>query len=345
MRTRLHASLFVAVLALATGVRALTAEAEGLVTVHFGSVGGITDAGLYLADEYGYFRAAGVTVVMQRLPNAPTLLTATATGQLDVAGISVTPGLFAAAQQDIGLRIVGDKQSHRPGFAATRLVARPSLVAADTAATLRGLRGKTIAVSAKASSPYMDLVRVLAAHGIDSAGFHAVELAYPNMIAALASDAVDAAVVLEPFLSQSIAQGVAKEVSDLADPEIAARGESRITVPLVYSAAFIQNRPAAQAFMTAYMKGVRVYNDAFVKGRDKDKVSAIIAQHAGVDPKIVRDGFPAGLDPNQRVSAASLEACQQFFLEQHYLQTAIPIDKVVDPSFAEAAVAALGEYH
>jgi NitT/TauT family transport system substrate-binding protein len=313
-------------------------------TVRFGSVGGLTDAGLYLADEYGFFTAAGVTVAMQRIPNAPTLLTAIATDQLDVAGISVTPGLFAAVTQGINLRIVGDKQSVGPGFAATRLVIRSELMTGSKDAAITGLKGKSIAISARAATPFMDLTALFAHHGFGTVDTKIVELAYPNMMPALVSGAVDAAIVLEPFLTQAIQTGAVKEASDLIEPGTKP-GTFRITVPIVYSEKFAQNRAAAQAFMTAYMQGVRRYNDAFVKGIDKDKVIAIVARHAGLDAKLVGAAFPAGLDPNQRVNRASLEACQKFFLDQHFMAAPVAIDKIYDPSFAKAAVAQLGDYH
>ena len=73
-----------AMLALAT-VAASSANAQ--VQVRFGSVGGLTDAGVYLAEEFGFFKEAGITIAAKRMASAPTLVTSLATDQLDVAGI------------------------------------------------------------------------------------------------------------------------------------------------------------------------------------------------------------------------------------------------------------------
>lgn len=67
------------------------------------------------------------------------------------------------------------------------------------------------------------------------------------------------------------------------------------------------------------MQGVRIYNDAMVKGTDKEKTIEIIARYAKVKPEIVRDSFPAAMDPNQRVSLAFLEELQAFFLKEKFL--------------------------
>jgi NitT/TauT family transport system substrate-binding protein len=321
---------------------ATTARAE--TAVRFGSVGGLTDAGLYLAEDQGFFAAAGVTVHMQRMPSAPALLTALATGALDVAGISVTPGLFSSITQGVQIRIVGDKQSVRPGFSATRLVVRKEFPAGSEADTVAALRGKSVAISAKAASVAMVLRNYLAGFHMTLADVHVVELAYPSMVPALGSGAIDAAVILEPFLSQSLQQGIARPLNDLAAASGGTATNGSTSVPLVYSEQFAQNKTAAQGFMDAYLRGVRLYNEAFARGVDKDRIIGILAARAKLDVAVIRDGFPAGLDPNGRVNLRFLDECQQYFIEQKYLQEAIDLKRLVDMSFADNTVARLGEY-
>ncbi|MDB5405251.1 MAG: tauA [Rhodospirillales bacterium] len=310
-------------------------------TVRFASVGGITDAPLYLADEFGFFKEAGLKVEMQRMTSAPNLMTAVATNQLDAAGISITPGLFSSIQQGMNLRIVGDKQSLRPGLSATRLVIRSDLAKANEPEDMKVLKGKTIAVSSKASSVYMLLEKLLKKHDMSFSDINVVELAYPNMLPAFSTKAIDGAIDLEPFLSQALQTGAAKVVSDLSEFVPA---EGGTIVPIVYSEDFARKTGPARAFLKAYLRGVRVYNDAFVEGKGKQKVIEIIARYAKVKPEVVADGFPAGLDPNQRVSVEFLGELQSFFVQQKFLRTPIDIEKIVDPSFAEAAVKDLGTY-
>lgn len=332
---------FISAFSVAVALACPPANAQEVVK--FASVGGMTDAGLYLAEELGFFKSANLKVEMQRIPNAPGLTTAVATNQIDVAGISVTPGLFASVQQGMNLKIVGDKQSMRPGFAATQLVIRSDLGKGSEAENVKALAGKKVAVSAKPSISYMLLVALLKKYRMTQDSIQAVELSYPNMMPALASGAIDAAVSLEPFLSQAIQSKVAVPVSDLVE---VTPGKGSSVVPLVYSESMIKRRDVAQNFMTAYMRGVRVYNDAFApgKGKDTEKVIEIIARRAGVDAKVVREASKGGLDPNQHVGTSELEAFQKFFLEQNYLRQPIDVSKIVDQSFAKAAVVKLGEY-
>ncbi len=317
------------------------AAQANLTAVKFASVGGITDAPLHLAEENGLFAKGGLQVEIQRMNSAPSLMTAVATGQLDAAGISITPGLFSSVQQGLHMRIVGDKQSLSPGISATRLLIRSDLSKGNEAEDMQALKGKTIAVSAKASSVYMLLERLLKKHGMTFADVRVIELAYPNMLPALISKAIDATIDLEPFLSQALQADAAKVVSDLSE-FVPASGAT--IVPIVYSESFSQKTAAANAFMKAYTQGVRIYNDAFVKNKDKEKVIEIIARRAKIDAKIVAESFPAGLDPDQRVSLSFLDDLQKFFIAQNFLRSSIEVEKVVDQSFANAAVKDLGSY-
>jgi NitT/TauT family transport system substrate-binding protein len=328
-------------IAIAALIWSLAPAAAQPATVSFGSVGGMTDAGLYLADELGYFKAAGIAVDMRVISTAPALAAAVATSQLDVGGISITPALFASVMQGIELRIVGDKQSVRPGVSATRVIARAELVKSVEADTVRGLKGKTVAVSAKGAMTYYFLARLLAKHGLAPADVRIAEISYPDMVLAIKSGAIDASVPIEPFLTQSLQGGATKQVSDLTE---FVGGKSVSTVGIVYSEKFRQNRKLGDAFMLAYMRGVRAYNDAFVKGKDRDRAIDIIARHTRLDPKIVRECFPAGLDPNQTVDIAALNQVAAFYDAQHMLAKPIDAAKIVDTSFAEDAIKVLGVY-
>ena len=325
---------------LLTSISLTAAHAQTQVV--FASVGGLTDAGLYIAEEKGYFRDAGLKVQMKRIANAPAILTSVATNQVDVGGASITPAMFTAMQQDMKLRVVGDKQSVRPGFAATRLVVAKALAAETPAKMTQALRGKTVAVSAKAGSSYYNAAMLMKEHGVGLADVKIKELSFPNMAAALTTGAIDAAYIIEPFLSEVVRTGVAIDVSNPGD--YVGSGPARINVPLVYSEKFAANRAAAEAFMVAYMKGVRVYNDAFVKNLDKEQVLEILARHAGVPIETVRASNPAGLDPNQDVNPDSFNEIQAFFVEQGLMQARVPLDNLIDPSFARAAIAKLGRY-
>jgi NitT/TauT family transport system substrate-binding protein len=188
---------------------------------------------------------------------------------------------------------------------------------------------------------YMLLEDVCRKHGMELTDLNVVELPYPNMQPAFASGVIQAAVHLEPFMTQTIRAGLAKDICDFTE-FTPARGGS--IVPVVYGESFIANRGAAQEFMTAYMRGVRIYNDAFAKNIDREKVIEIISRRAGLNAKIVRESYPAGLDPDQELSRPFISRLQDFFIRQGFQRSPTELDQLIDSSFAEQSVKTLGRY-
>ena len=341
LRRRVFLGFFVALLIAACGVGSVHAAAAAPLVVRYASVGGTTDAAIFIGLDYGIFRQAGIDLRYRRLDRAAALLGAVATDQLDVAGISLTPGLFASLQRGVNLRVVGDKESILKDFAATQLLARPEYAGGTTGDMLRRLRGKTIAVSGRTSVSYFLLGSLLKKYGMTTKDVRVVELTYSAQIAAFPNRAIDAGVMLEPFLTQALANGDAIAVSDFVEivPPVGAS-----IVPIVYSEKFAANRTAGVAFMTAYMRAVRIYTDAFKKNIGKDRVIATVAKHTGFPAPIIRDGNPVGFAPNQEVNIQFMEQAQRFHIEQGFLREAVDVRRLIDPSFARAAVRVLGEY-
>ena len=316
-----------------------TAQAADLTPVRFGTQVTTSNAGIYIADEFGYFKQEGIDLKLIVMTDPPTLITALATGQLDAAGISTTPGLFAAFGQGIQLRIVGDKQSMGNGFSGVRLAARKGVAKASEDETFAALKGKKIAVNTKGAITFYLLQSELHRHKLGLKDVEVVELSQPNMMAALSSGAIEAALILEPFLSQAIQQNLADEISDLTK---AVPGGYAVLTPLVYGETLVKDRKTGEAFMRAYMRGVRDYNDAFRKGKNKDKIIDIMSARTQVSRDIIAKSFPPGLDPDQRVTVEGMDVFQKFYQEQNLLRQPVDVKQLIDISYADAAVKALG---
>lgn len=316
-----------------------TASAAELTPVRFGTQVATSNAGLYIADEFGYFKQEGIDFKLVVMTDPPTLITSLATGQLDAAGISTTPGLFAAFEQGIILRVVGDKQSMGHGFSGVRLAARKGVAKASEDQTFAALKGKKIAVNTKGAITFYLLQAELRRHKLGLKDVEVVELSQPNMMAAFSSGAIDAALILEPFLSQAIQNNLADQISDLTK---AVPGGYAVLTPLVYGETLVKDRKTGEAFMRAYMRGVRDYNDAFRKGKNKEKIIDIIAARTQVSRDIIAKSFPPGLDPDQRVSTEGMQVFQKFYQDQNLLRKPIDVTKLIDSTYADAAVKALG---
>ena len=314
--------------------------AEPLKTVSVGTVGGLTDAGIFIGQERGYFKEQGINVDYKVFGSSSDFMPLIGAGQLDVAGIVVAAGLFNAIANDIKLRIVGDKQSMLKGFSTSLIVMRKDLVDSGKYKTPKDLKGLRFAVSAKPTNTGYICVEWARAGGAGTKeeDINWVELGYPQIVPSLQNKSIDAALLIEPFLTRALDQGLATVVGDSYD--VTPEGTS---VPIVYSEVFAtQKKDLANKFMVAYMKGVRDYNDAYRKNKNRAEITKILADAAKVDPVLVERMRKGGLDPDQKVNKKWIIALQDFLYTHKYVPKKVDIDKIIDDSFAEYAVKQLG---
>src|SRR4029079_9133591 len=85
------------------------------VIVRIGTLPLVSDAGIYLGIEKGYFAEEGIAIEATRFDSAAHLVAPLGTGELGVAGGSIGAGLFNAMARDVALKIVADKGSLPPG--------------------------------------------------------------------------------------------------------------------------------------------------------------------------------------------------------------------------------------
>jgi len=98
--------------------------------------------------------------------------------------------------------------------------------------------------------------------------------------------------------------------------------------------------------MTGYLKGARFVADAYDKkdAAKKAEVIAILAKATGFEATLLEKVILPGIDPNGRVNVASLEDTQKYLVAKGSQAAAIDMKAVVDLSFADEAVKALGTY-
>lgn len=241
----------------------------------------------------------------------------------------------------MNIRFVGDKQSLRTGISATRLLVRTASWKGDEASTVKALRGKPVAGPGRTSIGFYLVAQILKKHGMSLEDINYTELQLPSMNAALTNGAIEACIIIDPFMAQALRSGVARVLSDLT--EFVPPGGT--IVPLIFSEKFVSGqRSAAQGFMNAYMRGVRLYNDAIKPGGNRDKMAEIVARRMGAEKAIIEQSADIGLDPDQKLDPKFLATVQQFFIEQKLLDQPTDLNVLVDNSFAEAALKKFGPY-
>src|SRR5262245_1429491 len=101
----LLAGAAIAAVALALAAPPLVSPARAQVEkVGVGITNAATDAGFFIADKKGYFRAEGIEITTTPFASAAGMIAPLGRGQLDVGGGTVAAGLYNAVEQGIKLR-------------------------------------------------------------------------------------------------------------------------------------------------------------------------------------------------------------------------------------------------
>ncbi len=338
--------LLVATLALGlapVGTGPPAAAAQAPQRVRLGVVGSASDAGFFIGIEHGYYREQGLDLEITQFDSAARMVAPLGAGQLDVGGGTHSVGLFNAVARGVGIRMVADKGSARPGHGFNALLFRRDLVESGRLRTPADLRGMRIANSARGTVNEAILLAWLRPAGLTLDDVEVVELGFPEHAAAFLGNAIEAAISIEPFLTRLADQGLAViyERLDAVLPGFQ-------VASVYYSDPFAREQAdAARRFMLAYLRAVRYYNDAFVGGDQakRREVINILTRYTPVtDPALYERMALPGLHPDGALNVASIANDQEIWIQLGLLQTRLDLSQVIDPSFAEAAVQVLGPY-
>jgi len=327
-------------------VVALTTPALAADQVKIGISRTISDAGYYVADAMGFFREEGLEVNILGFNAAAQMIAPLGTGELDVGGGTVSAGFYNAVGRGIGMKIVADQASIKPGYGYSSLMVRKDLVDSGRYKTLADLKGMKVAIGAPGTGTASALNQTLKMGGLKYGDVEVVYLGFPEHLPAFLNKGIDAAISNEPTMTLEIEQGAAVRIvgNDVTYPD-------QQTAVVFYSERFIKSRhDVAERFMRAYLRGIRLYNDALKDGRlagpAADKIIPILTKYTSTkDEAMFRRIIPSAVNPNGEVNIAGLKRDLEFFRELGLIESKdVSADGVVDGSFVKAAVGQLGPY-
>jgi NitT/TauT family transport system substrate-binding protein len=334
VRDRIAAFLFWAMLCALPGA----GHANDLVKVSVYQ--SVSDAGIYIANDRGYFKAEHIDIDLIQLDAVSSVVTALASGQVDVAGGAPSAAIYNATRQGIGIRVVADKGSMGNGAGYLGLVVRKGLEGEIKAAG--DLKSRKVAWTGYGSGTTNDVAldRLLAKAALKESDLALQNLTFSDSLAALATGSVDAAYLIEPLMQSAQQRDIGKIL--MTGDQIYPNQQVAV---LLYSAEFCRRADVAQRFMKAYLKGVRDYNDAFRKDTGRAGVVDILSKNTNVKkPELYATMVMPGLDPNGAINVAGMTTDMEWYFSKGFLKEQVSVAKVVDTTFADAAVKLLGRY-
>jgi NitT/TauT family transport system substrate-binding protein len=324
-----------------TSGSATTATSIPTVTVNYGySTAGAINGPVYIAEEMGFFAEQGIAVNYVLFPSASEVIPSISKGQVDAAAVGINAATLNALAQNFGIKLVADTGTQFPGFPLNIIV-----VTNEMAGTIKGpadLKGHKIALTPPGlgtASGFL-LSKYLAQANLTPNDVDIVPLNFADQVAALTNRSVDAGMMAEPFATQAVKQNIGKVLTgtDTVLPGYQVTG-------LLYTDKFMSSsHDVASGFMIAFLKGVRVYMDAFGGNAvNRDQVIQIMTKRTDIkDAQLWAEMTPTGSSPDGAVDLPSITASQDYFKGMGLVQVTPDPSTFVDTSFAQNAVKVLG---
>jgi NitT/TauT family transport system substrate-binding protein len=259
---------------------------------------------LYVAEEEGFFAAEGLTVTGLAMKGGAVIAPAVEGGELAI-GWSNTVSIILAHARGFDFAFLAPGAEGKKGAHDVHALIVP---AGSAVASVKDLAGKTVAINTLGNINEAAMRALAQQAGLAPESIRLVEVPFPDMAAALAKGSADAALTLEPFVTDAVSRGAAR----VLDPSPhAAFGDPYLIGAWFAKKSWIAAHPKeAAAFARAVAKA-----SAFIAAQPQ-KARDILAGRTRLSPelaaKIALPRFPETLDP--AALQGVIDVCARFGL-------------------------------
>jgi NitT/TauT family transport system substrate-binding protein len=291
-----------------------------------------------VAMEKGYFKEANITTELVTVAGIGELIAPLSTGELDLGTNGPSVGLFNAINRGIKLKIVADQNTAFPGRSFFGLMIRKDLYDSGQIRSFADFKGKRFAMSTRKTTIEQDLEKGLQSGGLKLSDVTLITMGWPQINAALATKAIDVSFQIEPLVTVAVREGIAVRWKGLDDIT-----PNRQNAFVVASEQFVAKKDLARAWMTAYVRGIRDYNDAVTKKRDREAIIQILMKYSSVKDRALYDQMVMpGIHPDGEVNVPSIREALAAFKASGDVAADIDLDRIIDMSAVKAAREVLG---
>jgi len=175
-------------------------------TVTIGYLPSDHDAALFVADARGMFHENGINTKLVQFNNGGDLMTAMASGEVDVGYVGITP-VLSSIEKGVPVKVISAAQTEGSGI----VVAKNSDIN-----SVSDLAGKKIATPGEASIQHMLLTYYLDDNGMSIDDVKVSAMKVPSMNDALKTNKIDGMITFEPYVTIAEENG-AEVLVDSAD--------------------------------------------------------------------------------------------------------------------------------
>lgn len=282
-------------------------------TVKIGYLPSDHDSALFVADAQGQYADKGIETELVQFNNGGDLMTALASGDVDVGYVGISPVLSSAAA-GVPVKVISAAQNEGSGI----------LVTDDSGISdASDLAGKTIATPGEASIQHVLLAYYLEQNGLSLDDINESAMKVPSINDALKTNNIPGAITFQPYVSVGESSDNIEEFIDSAD---ILPGHPCCVV--VASEDFINNHEdTVKDIIAIHENATEFINEKIDAGETADIVELLpedIVSDADVEAKSL-ESFPfiSGLDDDYK---ANVDTFQDLEVELGLLNETIPQD-------------------
>jgi NitT/TauT family transport system substrate-binding protein len=314
-----------------------TARAEDALKAKVGVLRLSSSAPVFIAQDKGYFREAGLDVELKFFDAAQPIAVATTSGDVDFGVTAFTAGLYNLAGKGV-LKVIGGMSREKSGYPLIGYFASNNAYAAGLK-TPKDLAGKRIAMTQVGSSFHYSLGLLADKYGFKLSDVKIVPLqSLSNAAAALKGETVDAALLPISTARKLMDEGGAKFLGWVGD-------ETPWQLGAVFaSPKTLTNKALVTKFLGVLAKADREYHDVILASM-KDGVAPIndntkplleiIAKYTNLPVEQVV-GNCAYIDPDGKLDVKNVDNQIKWLQEQGFADKGFDADAIIAKDYVKA---------
>ena len=267
-----------------------------------------------VAEEKGYFKEVGLRVEKKVIFSSDVIRSGIESGEVDI-GSSSTDSLIRAYVGGFDHKLVYPAVFYDPKSPDVYLVVRSDLPVSSA----KDLEGKIVAATF-GSIAEAGVKAWLRANGADISRVRFVEVRFTDMPGALETKRIDAAHIVEPFLTTVLERGVGRILG--ADLDIVG-GRFLVACYIAKEAWLRKNPEKAKRFVRALETATK-----FIIDNPKEALP-ILAQMTRVDPKLAAKFFPSRFVADTKIRASELQSAIDFSARERFIEKSFEYTKII----------------
>jgi NitT/TauT family transport system substrate-binding protein len=313
------------------------ARADELLKATIGVLRLSSSAPVFIAQDKGYFREAGLDIELKFFDAAQPIAVATTSGDIDFGITAFTAGLFNLAGKGT-LKVIGGMSREKAGYPLIGYFASNNAYAAGLK-TPKDLAGKRVAVTQVGSSFHYSLGLLADKYGFKVSDVKIVPLqSLSNAAAALKGETVDAALLPVSTARKLMDDGGAKLLGWVGD-------ETPWQLGAVFaSPKTLTNKVLVTKLLAALARADREYHDVILAQVTNGKAAIneqtkplleIIAKYTNLPVEQVV-GNCAYIDPDGRLDVSNVDNQIKWLQAQGFVDKGFDADAIIAKDYVKA---------